>query len=64
MTIEKCPNCGAELVNYECINTEWEKDTYYDTVTANCPHCNKTYIWTDIYKLQESIDIKEMKEDE
>lgn len=63
MTIEKCPNCGTELVNYECINTEWASDTYYDTVTANCPYCGKAYVWTDIYKLQESIDIKEMKED-
>ena len=64
MVIDKCCNCGAELTNYECIDTEWYDDTYYATVTANCPQCNKMYVWTDVYKLHKSIDFREMKEGE
>ena len=62
--IMKCPNCNSELINYECIDTEWEGNTYYDTVTAVCSKCNKVYIWTDVYKLHESIDFRELKEGE
>lgn len=61
MVIEKCCNCGADLINYECVETEYFGDTYYDTVTADCPQCNKIYTWTDVYKLCESIDFREIK---
>ena len=64
MVVKKCCNCGADLINYEYVDTEWYGDTYYDTVTTDCPQCNKTYMWTDVYRLHESIDFKEIKRGE
>lgn len=60
MTCPKCPNCGRELENFECIDTEWFGGTYYDTITGSCSHCNKDYIWIEVFKYHHSEDLKEL----
>ena len=61
MRIAICPNCGAELEQDECYNSNFESDfiTYY--VAGHCPTCDKEFQWVEVYDYAGVEDIEEVK---
>lgn len=61
--MKECPKCGRTMYE-DCIGTEFEGNTYYDQVVAHCDHCNKSWIWTDIFTYADSTELEEINDED
>ena len=55
-----CPNCGAELEQDECYDTQFGDDCITNFMTGHCPTCDKEFQWVEVYDYAGVEDIEEV----
>lgn len=55
-----CPNCGAELEQDECYDTQFGDDCITNFMAGHCPTCDKEFQWVEVYDYAGVEDIEEV----
>ena len=60
MKTATCSNCGAELEQDECYDTNFEGSFIANYIAGHCPNCNKEFQWVEVYDYKGVEEIEEV----
>ena len=50
-TYPKCPHCHVDLEYFDQLGTDYDDIYYFVTWSAFCPQCQRTFTFTEDFKL-------------
>lgn len=54
--------CGCALDVVDSLDCGVDIQIAWERVVGVCPDCGAQYVWTDIFRYEESIDLEEIKD--